>query len=214
MTQSGSNIHRHTLTAIFGGSFNPFHNAHLTLGRELVGTGSGDVALPKSSTDSFTVEELWFLVSPQNPLKRNSALLDENIRLQLARLAVKDEPHLYVSDYEFHLPRPSYMVHTLAGLRRDFPDREFALVMGADNWLNFHRWYKPQEIMDNHRILVYPRPGCELGELPQGVQLIHTALSDISSTMVRQLIARGDYDGRHLPPAVWEAIKQKKLYWK
>lgn len=187
-----------TVTALYGGSFNPIHNAHLALGRALV--------------DSGTVDELWFLVSPQNPLKRDAKLLDETLRLHLARLAVNGEPWLSVSDYEFSLPRPSYTVHTLECLRASYPDREFALVMGADNWQGFGRWYRPQEIMAHHRILVYPRPGYGKGQLPDNVSYVDTPLIDISSTEIRQLIARGGYDGRHLPAAVWQEIKRQHLY--
>ena len=186
------------LIGLYGGSFNPIHNAHLALGRALL--------------DSRAVDELWFLVSPQNPLKRDVTLLDEDARLHLARLAVQDEPHLKVCDYEFHLPRPSYMVHTLEGLRRDYPQHEFLLVMGADNWQRFDRWYLPEQIMAHHTILVYPRPGTELGTLPQGVQRLDTRLIDISSTQIRHLIAAGNYDGHDLPAAVWQEIKNKHYY--
>ena len=114
------------------------------------------------------MDELWFLVSPQNPLKPASGLLDDDIRLHLARLAVGRKRGLHVSDFEFHLPRPSYMVHTLEALRAAYPDREFVLVIGADNWYDFPRWHQPEEILRHHRLLIYPRPGYPLPLPPRG----------------------------------------------
>lgn len=198
-------------TAIYGGSFNPIHRGHLTLGRWLV--------------EHQYVDELWFLVSPQNPLKPASGLLEDAARLHLARLAVHNEglPFLRVSDFEFRLPRPSYMVHTLAALRVTYPSREFVLVVGADNWHRFPQWYKSEEILSHHQIIIYPRPGYEIdqttlprpaavGELPL-VTLVDTPLLDLSSTQIREAIA-GDaaYNGDGLDPCVWAEIKAKGYY--
>ncbi|MCR5180440.1 MAG: nicotinate (nicotinamide) nucleotide adenylyltransferase, partial [Bacteroidaceae bacterium] len=131
-------------TGIYGGSYNPIHEGHLTLGRWLV--------------RHHYLDELWFLVSPQNPLKPAAGLLDDAARLHLARLAVGRKRGLRVSDFEFSLPRPSYMAHTLEALRSTYPDRDFVLVIGADNWHRFPQWYKSEEILRHHRLLIYPRP--------------------------------------------------------
>ena len=124
---------------------------------------------------------------------------------------VLDDPE--VSDYEFHLPRPSYMFHTLEHLRQDYPEREFILIIGADNWERFPMWYKSEEILSHHRVIVYPRSGCELKNIPEGVTIADTPLIDISSTEIREKISNPDYHGEDLPPAVWEEIKKKKYYY-
>ena len=188
-------------TAIYGGSFNPIHTGHIALGQWLV--------------RHHFVDELWFLVSPQNPLKPASGLLDDEARLRLARLAIGRKRRLRVSDFEFHLPRPSYMVTTLEALRTAYPDRNFVLVIGADNWHRFPQWYKADEILNHHRLLVYPRPGFPIDEaaLPAGVTLVHTPLIDLSSTQIRDAIATDpDYNGFGLEPRVWAEIKAKGYY--
>ena len=186
---------------IFGGSFNPIHLGHLHLGQWL--------------SQKALVDELWFLVSPLNPFKQDSTdLLDDATRLRLAHLAVAGKPHLHVSDFEMHMPRPSYMVHTLEQLRATYPQHQFQLVIGADNWLRFPQWKDSNEIMRHHPILIYPRPGYELdaSTLPPGIRLVNTPLLDISSTQIREAIARGNYHGKGLPRAVWQEIRKKGYY--
>lgn len=186
---------------IYGGSFNPIHEGHTRLGQWLVRHG--------------VVDELWFLVSPQNPLKPATGLLADEARLRLARLAVGRKRRLRVSDFEFSLPRPSFMVHTLASLRASYPEHAFALVIGADNWHDFPRWCQPDEILRHHRLLVYPRPGYPVDEstLPAGVTLVLTPLFDLSSTQIREAIANNPkYDGAGLDARVWKEIKAKGYY--
>lgn len=191
-----------TLTGIYGGSFNPIHKGHVQLAEALCHKG--------------VVNEIWFLVSPRNPFKQASKdLLDEHDRLSLARLATAGHPQLHVSDFEFSLPRPSYTVDTLAALRKAYPDRQFALIMGADNWQSFHRWRKPDDILRHHRILVYPRPEFPVDEtaLPPGVTLLSDVrLMDISSTQLRRSIARGEDASYGLDAAVWQEIQKKGYY--
>ena len=185
-------------TGIYGGTFNPIHNGHTQLGQALVQDGM--------------VDELWFLVSPQNPLKVDQKLLDDEARLRLAHLAIQETEKLHVSDFEFHLPRPSYMVNTLACLSRQYPDREFILVIGADNWERFHCWYHAQEILQHYRLIIYPRPGYQIENIPQGVVVAQTPFINISSTDIRNSIGRGDYDGSGLHPAVWKEITLNGYY--
>ena len=187
------------ITGIYGGSFNPIHEGH--------------VALAKALADGGLVDEMWLLVSPQNPFKVNTALLDDNMRLHLARLAVQDVPGVEVCDREFSLPRPSYMYITLRALSEEHPDREFVLVIGADNWERFSGWYRSEDILSAYRIIIYPRPGYVLRDVPEGITIADTPLLDISSTEIRRRIAtQPDYDGEGLPPAVWKEIKQRGLY--
>ena len=185
-------------TGLYGGSFNPIHIGHTQLSQALL--------------DLHLVDEMWLLVSPQNPFKVNQKLLDDNARLELAQLAVKDIPHITACDYEFHLPRPSYMVNTLEHLRKDFPEREFVLIIGADNWERFPHWYKYKEILAHHQVIVYPRTGYKLKDIPEGVTIADTPLIDISSTEIREKISNPTYNGEGLHPAVWEEIKNNG-YW-
>ncbi len=128
---------------IFGGTFNPIHNGHIALAKRLL--------------DEADLDEVWFVVSPQNPWKQNKTLLDDNLRLEMTRAALEGEQQMKVSDIEFSLPRPSYMWNTLQTLSRDFPEHEFVLLIGGDNWEEFDRWHCYEEILRHHRIVVYPR---------------------------------------------------------
>ncbi|MBQ2460333.1 MAG: nicotinate (nicotinamide) nucleotide adenylyltransferase, partial [Bacteroidaceae bacterium] len=150
------------ITGIYGGSFNPIHLGHVRLGETLVRDG--------------LMDELWLLVSPQNPFKADQDLLADDERLRLARLAVSGHPKLQVCDAEFRMPRPSYMVFTLEALRRQHPEREFVLVIGADNWERFPQWHKSDEILRHHRLVILPRPGYALDGLPDGITVARTPL--------------------------------------
>lgn len=182
------------MVGIYGGSFNPIHRGHIALARQM---------LRKAHLD-----EVWFLVSPLNPFKQASTdLLDDQTRLLLTRQALADEPRLVASDYEFHLPRPSYSWDTLQALSRDYPEHEFVLVIGADNWLAFDRWYHAEDILDSYPIVIYPREGCPIdaATLPPTVQLVKTRLYNVSSTDIRRRIREGRPVRRLLPPAIHDA---------
>lgn len=186
-------------TGIYGGSFNPIHVGH--------------VSLAKALAESGLVDEMWLLVSPQNPFKVDADLLDDDERLRLTRLAVADVPGVDVCDREFSLPRPSYMYNTLQALSQEHPDREFVLVIGADNWERFPDWYRSKDILASFRVIIYPRPGYKLGKLPRRVKLADMPLLDISSTDIRRRIAsEPDYDGEGLAPSVWQEIREKGYY--
>lgn len=166
-------------TGIYGGSFNPIHNGH--------------IAIARAMTTRAGLDEVWLVVSPQNPLKPAGSLLADEKRLLMAQTAVSGIPGVTATDYEFRLPRPSYMWNTLQSLSRDFPERDFTLLIGADNWAVFHRWYRADDIIAHYPIAIYPRTGypIDTASLPPNVKLIDTGLYDISSTQVRELIARG-----------------------
>lgn len=185
-------------TAIFGGSFDPIHNGH--------------VALARAVRDSGLADEVWFLITPLNPHKQGANLTDEKVRFAMASLALEGEPGLIASDFEFSLPRPSYTINTLDALEHSFEDREFLLLMGADNWLKIDRWYKGDEIVSRFGIIVYPRGDEEQPLLPSNVQWLRSPLYDISSTEVRRTISTGGNISRWLHPAVLDFIKEKKLY--
>ena len=164
-------------TGVFGGSFNPIHNGHIALVRQLCETAG--------------LAEVWLMVSPQNPLKQQTDLLDDGLRLEMAQRAVADEPFIKVSDYEFHLPRPSYTWNTLQALECDFPDREFVLMIGGDNWQHFSRWYRVDDILRHYSMVVYPRRGSNIGAVPANVMVVEADLLDVSSTDIRRCVREG-----------------------
>lgn len=198
--QVGRTEEKPVRTGIFGGSFNPVHNGHVALARQLLSVAG--------------LDEIWFVVSPQNPLKRQEGLLDDDIRLQMVRMALKDEPQLAACDYEFRMPRPSYMWHTLQSMSRDYPGREFVLLIGADNWACFDRWFAWQEILSDYSIVIYPRTGScvDAASLPPNVMLADTALFDVSSTDIRRRISEGCPFGDMVPPGVRDFILSERLY--
>ena len=180
---------------IFGGSFNPIHIGHLALANYLCEFGGLDA--------------VWFLVTPQNPLKQHDDLLDDHCRLELARLATQGYDKFYVSDFEFHQPRPSYTVHTLQALKRAYPENEFHLIIGSDNWKVFNLWFNPQRLIAENKLIIYPRPGCVVDEetLPQNVKLASSPTFEISSTFIRQAMEEGRDVRYFLHPAVYEALR-------
>ena len=187
-------------TGIFGGTFDPIHLGHLALANYLC--------------EENWVDELWFLITPQNPFIQEQTLLDNHLRMKMVEAAIADYPRFKASDFEFTLPRPSYTVTTLQKLSETYPDREFVLIIGADNWAAFDKWKSPEEILRNHRILVYPRPGYEINphELPAQVKAVNTPLLEISSTFIRESIASGKDIRYFLHPEVYRFIKQHQLY--
>ena len=120
-------------TALFGGSFDPIHNGHTSLAAQVL--------------DNGLANEVWFMVSPMNPHKQGSRLTDEKQRLYMVRVATQNEPRFVACDFEFHLPRPSYTINTLNALVKKYPDREFVLLIGADNWEKIDKWYSYEEIL-------------------------------------------------------------------
>lgn len=164
---------------IFGGSFNPIHNGHLAIAEDLAATGF--------------VDEIWFVISPQNPLKQKGDLWADELRYDLAARALESHPKLKPCDVEFHLPKPSYMWTTMSELQRKFPEHQFVLLIGADNWLCFSRWYRSEDFLKTYEIGIYPRPGYEIDEkqLPATVHYFHTGLYDISSTEIRRRLKEG-----------------------
>ena len=127
-------------TVIFGGSFDPIHVGHLALAREVCALG--------------LASEVWFMVSPQNPHKQGHVMTDENLRLKMVQLAIGNNPEFKACDFEFALPRPSYTIKTLEALECRYPQREFRLLIGADNWEKFDRWYKGDEILERYGVRV------------------------------------------------------------
>ena len=187
-------------TVIFGGSFDPVHIGHVALAKEVLRCG--------------LAAEVWFMVSPHNPHKSSSGLSDEALRLQMVQLALEGEDGLVACDFEFFLPRPSYTVNTLAELMKRYPDREFSLLIGADNWEKFDRWYKGDEILSRHRVIVYPRGSGDAPLLPDGVVWLPAELYDVSSTKVRESVASAASIDALVAPEVRDFIMKNGLYKK
>lgn len=190
-------MNRKIKTGIYGGSFNPIHNGHIALARHLL--------------QEAELDEIWFVVSPQNPFKVQQQLLADDKRLRLVRQALAPYPQLVASDFEFSLPRPSYMWHTLQGMSAQWPDRELHLIIGADNWLCFDRWYHADDIRRTYPIIIYPRQGYDItaADLPQGVRLVNTPLYNVSSTEIRADIAAGrDISGK-VPSTILSEVERE-----
>lgn len=173
-------------TGIFGGSFNPIHNGHILLAQKL--------------KEQAGLDEVWLMVSPQNPLKESNDLLDDEKRLEMARLALQGVEGIIASDYEMHLPKPSYTWNTLQSLSKEYPERQFVLMIGGDNWALFDKWYRADDIKKNYEIVVYTRTPGEPGYM------------DISSTDIRQRIREGRGIRRLVPKAVADLIQKEGLY--
>lgn len=185
-------------TALFGGTFNPLHNGHLTIARSVLEQGLAD--------------EVWMLITPCNPWKKDQVLLDDRLRYNMVRDAVKDIHGIEASDYEFNLPKPSYTANTLRHISADYPDREFILTIGADNWVKFDNWRESDFILSNYRIIVYPRSGFEIKDIPQGVTELNCPLVDVSSTDIRSKIQAGEPINEMVPASVVRTIANLNLY--
>ena len=195
---------------LFGGTFDPPHIAHIALAENVLQYGD--------------VDEIWFLVTPQNPWKKGKQLTPDNHRLKMVKLCTEAFSRLTVSDYEYCLPKPTYSFQTLRSLRSDYPNHTFCLLVGGDNWEAFDHWREYEEILRYHKIIVYPRPGCRL-LTSQGVETfyknnpsapgfttVEAPLYNISSTMIRERIARHEDTSEMLPQKVREYIEHHHLY--
>lgn len=183
---------------LFFGSFNPIHIGHLVIANVM--------------QDRTDLDEVWFVVSPQNPLKKQSALLHEFDRLKMVELAIADHFYFRASDVEFRMPKPSYTVDTLAFLSDKYPQHQFKLIMGGDNLTHFHKWKNHEVLLEQYGLYVYPRPGeTKLTEHPN-IRYVEAPLMEISATYIRDSIRQGHSVKYLLPEAVEDYIRDKKLY--
>lgn len=184
---------------LYFGSFNPVHIGHLIIASHIV-----------SNTD---LDEVWFVVSPQNPFKVSQVLLNENHRLQLVRLAIENDKNLQVSNVEFKLPKPSYTINTLTYLKEKYPTREFSLIMGSDSFQNLPNWKNAEIIANNYQIYIYKRPGFDIkNTLNATVNILDAPLLEISSTHIRNLIAAGKSIRYLVTESVREEIEAQHYY--
>ena len=187
---------------IFGGSFDPIHIGHAIIAQHVIGCGA--------------VDRLWFMVSPVNPLKvdkeRNVADTD---RLRMVEMVSRPMEGVETSAFEFTMPKPSYTIDSLNALQAKFPDDEFYLVIGGDNWEVFGKWRNSEEILAKYHILVYPRLGHEVmipEELRDRVQLVDAPIIELSSTQIRERLQRGDSVRYYVPDEVFNYINRNHLY--
>lgn len=187
-------------TALFFGSFNPIHVGHLIIANHMV-----------EYTD---MDELWFVVTPQNPLKNRRKLLNEYDRLEMVNLSIESDDRLRASDIEFYLPRPYYTVDTMAYLKEKFPDREFALIMGTDTVNSLPKWKNHEYIISNYDVYAYPRPGSELNFKFDRLHIEKTPMMEISASYIRLNIQKGLSVRYLLPEKVLVFIEKWGYYTK
>lgn len=188
---------------LFFGSFNPIHIGHLILANYIL--------------ENSDMEELWFVVSPQNPFKDKKSLLKDHNRLDMVQVALKNYPKMRASNVEFALPKPSYTIDTLTYLKEKYPDYSFALIMGEDNLDGLSKWKNAETLIKNHQIIVYPRTF--VGEKKnheylqnENISLINAPVIELSATEIRRMIKNGKNVRPMLPPEVHEYLDGSSFY--
>ncbi|MBK6640714.1 MAG: nicotinate-nucleotide adenylyltransferase [Bacteroidetes bacterium] len=185
---------------LFFGSFNPIHNGHLVIASYMA--------------EFSDLNQVWLVVSPHNPFKVAGSLLQDHHRFEMVRIGIGDYRKLKASKIEFSLPKPSYTINTLAHLYEQYPNDQFVLIMGSDNLSTFKKWKNWEQILENHEIYIYPRPGNDGGELKDHpkVKLIDAPLMELSSTFIRNAI-KAKKDVRFmLPESVFTYLDEMNFY--
>lgn len=184
---------------LYFGSFNPIHNGHLIIATYIL--------------QHTALDQIWFVVSPQNPFKQSSTLLNEYHRLHLVQQAIEGETKLKASDIEFSLPRPSYTIDTLTYLEEKYPDNNFSVIMGSDSYQNIGKWKSGELLQKKYPILVYQRPGFVIAEdAAIKATILNAPMLDISSTMIRTMVASGKSIRYMVPESVNEEILKSGYY--
>ncbi|MCC8143855.1 MAG: nicotinate-nucleotide adenylyltransferase [Tannerellaceae bacterium] len=181
-------------TGIFSGSFNPIHIGHLALANWIC--------------EYEELDEIWFLITPQSPLKNKKDLIDDKVRLQLVKTAIGDYSKFKVSDFEFSLPQPTYTVVTLAALKKNYPENKFYFIMGADNWVLIERWKDYEEILHSYPILIYPRLGytIDIPSIYPDIRKVNAPIIEISSTFIREACKEGKDVRFFLPESIHDYL--------
>ncbi|MFV5685182.1 nicotinate (nicotinamide) nucleotide adenylyltransferase [Flavobacterium sp. GB2R13] len=189
---------------LYFGTFNPIHVGHLIIANHMA--------------EHANLDQVWMVVTPHNPLKKKSTLLDDYHRLQMVYLATEGFPKIKPSDIEFKLSQPNYTVNTLVHLQEKFPSYEFSLIMGEDNLKSLHKWKNYEAILAHHEIYVYPRLSTEAENLMfknhSKIHMIDAPVVEISSTFIRDNIKKGKNVQPLLPSKVWEYIDHNNFYKK
>lgn len=185
---------------LYFGSFNPIHVGHLIIGSFVA--------------NNTELEQVWFIVSPQNPLKKASGLLNEYDRLHLARLAIEGDPQLRLSDIEFKLPKPSFTIDTLTYLQEKYTSNIFSIIVGSDSLQNISKWKNSEILLKNFSLYVYERPGFPLTRKDKNIYSLKAPLLNISSTNIRSLITNNKSVRYLVPEKVREEIEKNGYYKK
>ncbi len=188
---------------LFFGSFNPIHIGHLILANYIL--------------ENSDMNELWFVVSPQNPFKEKKSLLKDHNRLEMVELAIRNYPSMRASNVEFGLPTPSYTIDTLTYLKEKYPDYSFSLIMGEDNLQSLHKWKNADILIKNHHIIVYPRISNEQNNESEisrheNISLIKAPIIELSATEIRNMIKEGKNVRPMLPPEVFDYVDGSSFY--
>jgi nicotinate-nucleotide adenylyltransferase len=184
---------------LYFGSFNPVHTGHLIIANYVA--------------EHCHVDQVWFVVSPHNPLKESRSLLKEYDRLHLVKLAIGDNDRFRASDIEFSLPRPSFTIDTLAHLSEKFPKYSFSVIMGGDSFQNIHRWKNYETLVRLHPLIIYERPGFAITETHGAqLQLMQAPMLDISATFIREQVKAGKSIRYLVPDAVNHYILENRYY--
>lgn len=189
---------------LYFGTFNPIHIGHLIIANHLA--------------ENSDLDQIWMVVTPHNPHKKKSTLLDDYHRLEMVHLATENYPKIQPSDIEFKLPQPNYTINTLAHLQEKFPNHEFSLIMGEDNLNSLHKWKNYEVILQNHSIIVYPR--LHSGEIDSQfinhpkIHKIDAPIIELSSTFIRESIKNDKNVVPMLPNKVWEYVEHNLFYKK
>jgi nicotinate-nucleotide adenylyltransferase len=185
---------------LYFGSFNPVHHGHLIIASHVA--------------NNTSCKQIWFVVSPHNPLKDKKTLLNEYNRLHLVNVAIEGEENRFkATDIEFRLPKPSYTINTLVYLKEKYPNYTFSIIMGGDSFENLPKWKNYEKIIADYKIYVYQRPGTEIkGEIAQNVEFLNAPLIEISSTAIRKMVQQGNSIRYLVPDSVLQEIKSSGYY--
>jgi nicotinate-nucleotide adenylyltransferase len=185
---------------LYFGSFNPVHHGHLIIANHVA--------------QSTPLDQVWFVVSPQNPLKPSAGLLNEYHRLFLVKAAIDGENHLRATDIEFRLPKPSYTIETLAYITEKFPKNDFSIIMGSDSYQNLPRWKNYEQLLKSTEFYIYVRAGFE--NIPEyenaRVHILDAPLLQISATHIRNILKEGKSIRFLVPDVVKEEIERNRYY--
>jgi nicotinate-nucleotide adenylyltransferase len=186
---------------LFFGSFNPVHTGHLIIANHIL--------------NETPLNKIWFVVSPLNPFKAHSELLEENARLSLVNIAVQGDERLIASDIEFQLPKPSFTTNTLSFLKKTHSAHDFSIIMGSDNFKDLGKWKNYEDIVARYKILIYLRNGFEVrNELNANIELLNAPILNISSTAIREIVRKGKSMRYLVPEMVRKEIEGKRYYKK
>ncbi len=195
-------------TGLYFGSFNPIHIGHMAIANYLI---------------EFTnLQQIWFVVSPHNPLKEKTSLLNDYQRLEMVHRAINDDPRFQASNIEFSMPKPSYTIDTLTYLKEKYPHKEFSLIMGSDNLYYIHKWKNFTKLIKDYKIIVYPRPGYPMDreklqvliDYKEQFEEVNAPLMEISSSFIRNAIKAGKNISHFLPENVFNYIDEMNFYKK